>query len=338
MSKKLTVAVVGATGAVGREMLKTLHDRQFPATEVRAFASARSAGTKVPYGDSELVVRELKEDVFEGIDIAIFSAGGSTSEKFAPHAAHAGCVVVDNSSQWRMDDRCPLVVPEVNPEHLEGHQGIIANPNCSTIQMLVALKPIHDAVGIKRIVVSTYQAVSGTGQKGLEELERQTRDLFNMREPENKVYPYRIAFNVLPHIDVFLENDYTKEEMKMFNETRKIMHSDIQVSAMCVRVPALRSHSESIWVETERPISPEEAREAFAKGEGLVLMDNPEKKEYPMPLFLAGKDPVYVGRIRKDLANENGLTFWIVGDQIKKGAALNAVQIAEYLIKVGNVK
>ena len=337
MSKKLTVAVVGATGAVGREMLKTLHDRQFPATEVRAFASARSAGTKVPYGDSELVVRELKEDVFEGIDIAIFSAGGSTSEKFAPHAAHAGCVVVDNSSQWRMDDRCPLVVPEVNPEHLEGHQGIIANPNCSTIQMLVALKPIHDAVGIKRIVVSTYQAVSGTGQKGLEELERQTRDLFNMREPENKVYPYRIAFNVLPHIDVFLENDYTKEEMKMYNETRKIMHSDVKVSATCVRVPALRSHSESIWIETERPISVEEAREAFANGEGLVLMDNPEKKEYPMPLFLAGKDPVYVGRIRKDLADENGLTFWIVGDQIKKGAALNAVQIAEYLIKIKNI-
>ena len=333
MSKKLTVAVVGATGAVGREMLKTLHDRQFPATEVRAFASARSAGTKVPFGDDELVVQELKEDVFEGIDIAIFSAGGSTSEKFAPHAAHAGCVVVDNSSQWRMDDRCPLVVPEVNPEHLEGHQGIIANPNCSTIQMLVALKPIHDAVGIKRIVVSTYQAVSGTGQKGLEELERQTRDLFNMREPENKVYPYRIAFNVLPHIDVFLENDYTKEEMKMYNETRKIMHSDIKVSATCVRVPALRSHSESIWVETERPISIEEAREAFAKGDGLVLMDNPAEKEYPMPLFLAGKDPVYVGRIRKDLTNENGLTFWIVGDQIKKGAALNAVQIAEYLIR-----
>ena len=300
---------------------------------MRAFASARSAGTKVPFGDDELVVQELKEDVFEGIDIAIFSAGGSTSEKFAPHAAHAGCVVVDNSSQWRMDDRCPLVVPEVNPEHLEGHQGIIANPNCSTIQMLVALKPIHDAVGIKRIVVSTYQAVSGTGQKGLEELERQTRDLFNMREPENKVYPYRIAFNVLPHIDVFLENDYTKEEMKMYNETKKIMHSDVKVSATCVRVPALRSHSESIWVETERPISVEEAREAFAKGEGLVLMDNPAEKEYPMPLFLAGKDPVYVGRIRKDLTNENGLTFWIVGDQIKKGAALNAVQIAEYLIK-----
>ena len=336
--KKLVVAVVGATGAVGREMLKTLESRNFPATEVVPFASARSAGTKVPYGDSELVVRELKEDVFEGIDIAIFSAGGSTSEKYAPHAAAAGCIVVDNSSAWRMDERCPLVVPEVNPEALEGHNGIIANPNCSTIQMVVALKPLHDAAGIRRVVVSTYQAVSGSGQKGISELETQVRQMFNLKEPEVNVYPHRIAFNCIPHIDVFLENDYTKEEMKMFNETRKIMHSDIQVSAMCVRVPALRSHSESIWVETERPISPEEAREAFAKGEGLVLMDNPEKKEYPMPLFLAGKDPVYVGRIRKDLANENGLTFWIVGDQIKKGAALNAVQIAEYLIKVGNVK
>ena len=283
MSKKLTVAVVGATGAVGREMLKTLHDRQFPATEVRAFASARSAGTKVPFGDDELVVQELKEDVFEGIDIAIFSAGGSTSEKFAPHAAHAGCVVVDNSSQWRMDDRCPLVVPEVNPEHLEGHQGIIANPNCSTIQMLVALKPIHDAVGIKRIVVSTYQAVSGTGQKGLEELERQTRDLFNMREPENKVYPYRIAFNVLPHIDVFLENDYTKEEMKMVNETVKIFNDPtVKVTATCVRVPVFYGHSESVNIETERKLSAKEARAILAQAPGVQVYDNPSEKMYPL--------------------------------------------------------
>ena len=308
MSKKLTVAVVGATGAVGREMLKTLHDRQFPATEVRAFASARSAGTKVPFGDDELVVQELKEDVFEGIDIAIFSAGGSTSEKFAPHAAHAGCVVVDNSSQWRMDDRCPLVVPEVNPEHLEGHQGIIANPNCSTIQMLVALKPIHDAVGIKRIVVSTYQAVSGTGQKGLEELERQTRDLFNMREPENKVYPYRIAFNVLPHIDVFLENDYTKEEMKMVNETVKIFNDPtVKVTATCVRVPVFYCHAESVNIETHKKMTAKECRILLSQAPGVRVFDNPREKMYPMPAYCVGDDETYVGRIREDETIENGL-------------------------------
>ena len=294
MSKKLTVAVVGATGAVGREMLKTLHDRQFPATEVRAFASARSAGTKVPFGDDELVVQELKEDVFEGIDIAIFSAGGSTSEKFAPHAAHAGCVVVDNSSQWRMDDRCPLVVPEVNPEHLEGHQGIIANPNCSTIQMLVALKPIHDAVGIKRIVVSTYQAVSGTGQKGLEELERQTRDLFNMREPENKVYPYRIA---------------------------------------CVRVPVFYCHSEAVNIETHKKMTAKECRILLSQAPGVRVFDNPREKMYPMPAYCVGDDETYVGRIREDETIENGLNLWIVADNVRKGAALNAVQIAEELLR-----
>ena len=244
--KKLVVAVVGATGAVGREMLKTLESRNFPATEVVPFASARSAGTKVPYGDSELVVRELKEDVFEGIDIAIFSAGGSTSEKYAPHAAAAGCIVVDNSSAWRMDERCPLVVPEVNPEALEGHNGIIANPNCSTIQMVVALKPLHDAAGIRRVVVSTYQAVSGSGQKGISELETQVRQMFNLKEPEVNVYPHRIAFNCIPHIDVFLENDYTKEEMKMVHETVKIMRDpNVKVTATCVRVPVFYGHSES---------------------------------------------------------------------------------------------
>ena len=236
MSKKLTVAVVGATGAVGREMLKTLHERDFPATEIRAFASARSAGTKVPYGDKELTVQELKEDVFEGIDLAIFSAGGSTSQKFAPHAAKAGCVVVDNSAAWRMDDRCPLVVPEVNAHALEGHNGIIANPNCSTIQMLVVLKPLHDAVKIKRVVVSTYQAVSGTGQKGIEELERQVRDLFNGRDPECNTYPYRIAFNALPHIDVFLDNDYTKEEMKMVHLTKAYLQKEV-LSVMSLSAP-----------------------------------------------------------------------------------------------------
>ena len=341
MSKKLTVAVVGATGAVGREMLKTLHDRQFPATEVRAFASARSAGTKVPFGDDELVVQELKEDVFEGIDIAIFSAGGSTSEKFAPHAAHAGCVVVDNSSQWRMDDRCPLVVPEVNPEHLEGHQGIIANPNCSTIQMLVALKPIHDAVGIKRIVVSTYQAVSGGGKEAMAELEEQVKAINEGREVVANILPgaslakhYQIAFNLIPQIDVFKENLYTKEEMKMIDETKKIMSDDsLRITATTVRVPVYRSHAESVNVEFEDEISVEKAREVLAAFPGVTLTDNPDEQVYPMPLETSGKDDVEVGRIRKDYSIDNGLNFWVCGDQIRKGAALNALQIAEYMIE-----
>ena len=247
--------------------------------------------------------------------------------------------LIDNSSAYRMDADVPLVVPEVNPEDaLNRPRNVIANPNCTTIQMVVALKAIENLSHIKRVHVATYQAASGAGAAAMDELYEQYRQVLANEPVTVEKFAYQLAFNLIPQIDVFTDNGYTKEEMKMFNETRKIMHSDIQVSAMCVRVPALRSHSESIWVETERPISPEEAREAFAKGEGLVLMDNPEKKEYPMPLFLAGKDPVYVGRIRKDLANENGLTFWIVGDQIKKGAALNAVQIAEYLIKAGNVK
>ena len=259
---------------------------------------------------------------------------GWLAEKGVPD----GAVMIDNSSAFRMDEDVPLVVPEVNPGDVSWHNGVIANPNCTTIQMVVALKAIEQLSHIKTVHVSTYQAASGAGAAAMDELYEQYRQVLANEPVTVEKFAYQLAFNLIPQIDVFTENGYTKEEMKMFNETRKIMHSDIQVSAMCVRVPALRSHSESIWVETERPISPEEAREAFAKGEGLVLMDNPEKKEYPMPLFLAGKDPVYVGRIRKDLANENGLTFWIVGDQIKKGAALNAVQIAEYLIKVGNVK
>lgn len=280
--KKLVVAVVGATGAVGREMLKTLESRNFPATEVVPFASARSAGTKVPYGDSELVVRELKEDVFEGIDIAIFSAGGSTSEKYAPHAAAAGCIVVDNSSAWRMDERCPLVVPEVNPEALEGHNGIIANPNCSTIQMVVALKPLHDAAGIRRVVVSTYQAVSGSGQKGISELETQVRQMFNLKEPEVNVYPHRIAFNCIPHIDVFLENDYTKEEMKMVHETVKIMRDpNVKVTATCVRVPVFYGHSESVNIETERKLSAKEARAILAQAPAYRCTTTPPKRCTP---------------------------------------------------------
>ena len=334
MSKKLTVAVVGATGAVGREMLKTLHERNFPATEVIAFASARSAGTKVPYGDDELVVRELKEDVFTGIDLAIFSAGGGTSEKFAPHAAAAGCVVVDNSSAWRMDDRCPLVVPEVNPQHLDAHNGIIANPNCSTIQMVVALKPLHDAATITRVVVSTYQAVSGTGQKAIAELETQVRQMFNMMEPDVNVYPHRIAFNILPHIDVFLDNDYTKEEMKMVHETVKIFDDDrVKVTATCARVPVFYGHSESVNIQTEKKLTAQQARAILAQAPGVQVYDNPKEKMYPMPIDAAGEDMTFVGRIREDETIPNGLNMWIVADNIRKGAALNAVQIAEVLLE-----
>lgn len=334
MSKKLTVAVVGATGAVGREMLKTLHDRAFPATEIIPFASSRSAGTKVPFGDEELTVRELKEDVFEGINLAVFSAGGGTSEKFAPHAAAAGCVVVDNSSAWRMDERCPLVVPEVNPHALDRHNGIIANPNCSTIQMMVVLKPLHDAAGIKRVVVSTYQAVSGTGQKAITELETQVRQLFNMQEPEVKVYPHRIAFNILPHIDVFLDNDYTKEEMKMVHETVKILEDPgVKVTATCARVPVFYGHSESLNIETAKKLTPREARAILAQAPGVQVYDNPREKMYPMPIDAAGEDLTFVGRIREDETISNGLNLWIVADNIRKGAALNAVQIAEELLK-----
>ena len=334
MSKKLTVAVVGATGAVGREMLRTLHERNFPATEIRAFASARSAGNTVSYGDTELTVQELKEDVFSGIDLAIFSAGGSTSQKFSPHAAHAGCVVVDNSAAWRMDERCPLVVPEVNPDALNAHNGIIANPNCSTIQMVVALKPLHDAATIKRVVVSTYQAVSGTGQKGIEELEHQVRDLFNSREPQTNVYPYRIAFNILPHIDVFLENDYTKEEMKMVHETVKIFNDPgIKVTATCARVPVFYGHSESVNIETEKKLPAAQARAILSQAPGVRVFDNPRELIYPMPSYCAGEDDTYVGRIREDETIANGLNLWIVSDNVRKGAALNAVQIAEELLR-----
>lgn len=334
MSKeRLVVAVVGATGAVGREMLKTLEGRDFPAAEVIPFASARSAGSKVPFKDGELTVRELTEDSFAGIDIALFSAGGSTSEKFAPHAAKAGCVVIDNSSAWRMDERCPLVVPEVNADHLEGHNGIIANPNCSTIQMVVALKPLHDAARIRRVVVSTYQAVSGTGQKAIDELDRQVRQMFNMIEPEVQVYPHRIAFNCLPQIDVFLDNDYTKEEMKMVHETVKIMGDpSVKVTATCVRVPVFYGHSESVNIETEKKLTARDARAILSQAPGVQVYDNPGQKMYPMPIDAAGEDATFVGRIREDDTIENGLNMWIVADNIRKGAALNTVQIAEALI------
>ena len=336
----MKIAIVGVSGAVGQEFLRVLDERNFPFDELVLFGSARSAGQVYNFRGVDYVVKELKHnDDFMGVDYAFVSAGGSVSKEFAETITKHGAVMIDNSSAFRMDSDVPLVVPEVNPTDAYNRpRNIIANPNCTTIQMVVALKAIEGLSHIKRVHSSTYQAASGAGAAAMAELYEQYRQVLAGEEPTVEKFAYQLAFNVIPQIDSFTDNGYTKEEMKMFNETRKIMHSDIKVSATCVRVPALRSHSESIWVETERPISIEEAREAFANGDGLVLMDNPAEKEYPMPLFLAGKDPVYVGRIRKDLTNENGLTFWIVGDQIKKGAALNAVQIAEWLIKNGNVK
>ncbi len=328
------VAVVGATGAVGREMLKTLEQRNFPAREVIPLASSRSAGSRISFKGRELTVQELGSESFKGVDLAVFSAGGSTSEKFAPVAVKSGCVVVDNSNAWRMHDQVPLVVPEVNPEALDSHTGIIANPNCSTIQMVVVLKPLHDAGTIKRVIVSTYQAVSGSGQKAVEELESQVKALFSMQEVVSQVYPHQIAFNCLPHIDVFLENDYTKEEMKMVNETRKIMGDDnIRVSATTVRVPVFFGHSESVNIETEKKITPQQARAILTQAPGVKVLDNPSEKIYPMPLFAAGQDDTFVGRIREDETIDNGLNMWIVADNIRKGAALNTIQIAELLVE-----
>lgn len=334
MSNALVVAVVGATGAVGREMLNILAERHFPATSVVALASSRSAGNKVSFGEDELTVRELTRESFKGVNLALFSAGGSTSLEYAPYAAASGCVVVDNSSAWRMDERCPLVVPEVNPHALEEHNGIIANPNCSTIQMVVALKPLHDAATIKRVVVSTYQAVSGTGQKGVTELETQVRQMFNVREPEINVYPHRIAFNCLPHIDVFQDNEYTKEEMKMVLETRKIMEDPgIRVTATCVRVPVFYGHSEAVNIETAKKLTSREARALLATAPGVQVYDNPGQNMYPMPIDAAGEDAVFVGRIREDDTIANGLNLWVVADNVRKGAALNTVQIAEELME-----
>ncbi|GAB6887746.1 aspartate-semialdehyde dehydrogenase [Desulfothermus okinawensis JCM 13304] len=336
MSKELAVGVVGATGAVGREMLKVLEQRNFPLTRIKTLASSRSAGKKLEFKGSEIVVEELNPSSFDDLDLALFSAGGSVSKEFAPIAAKKNCVVVDNSSAWRMDPEVPLVVPEVNPDDLEKHKNIIANPNCSTIQMVVPLKPIHDVAKIKRIVVSTYQAVSGTGQKAIDELEKQVRVLFNMQDVECKVYPYQIAFNCLPHIDVFLDNDYTKEEMKMVNETKKIMGDDtIKVTATTVRVPVFYGHSEAVNIETEKKITAKEVRAILSQAPGVKVLDNPKEKIYPMPIFAAGEDDVFVGRIRDDDTIKNGINMWIVADNIRKGAALNAVQIAEELLKRG---
>ena len=332
----MKIAIVGASGAVGQEFLTILNEREdFPVDELVLFGSARSAGTKYMFRGKEIEVKLLQHnDDFKGIDIALTSAGGSTSVEFAVTITKHGTLMIDNSSAFRMDKDVPLVVPEVNPEDaLNAPRNIIANPNCTTIQMVVALNAIEKVSHIKRVHVATYQSASGGGAQAMAELKKQNEQLVAGEEPTVNKFAYQLAYNVIPHIDVFTENDYTKEEMKMYNETQKIMHSDIKVSATCVRVPVMRAHSESIWVETERKISAAEAREAFASAEGVVLMDEPAEKVYPMPLFIAGKDPVYVGRIREDLTEENGLTFWCVADQIKKGAALNAVQIAEWLLK-----
>jgi len=335
------VAVCGATGAVGRTMLEVLEERNFPASKVIALASERSAGSKLPFKGGELTVEVLTEDSFKGVDLALFSAGGGTSETFAPAAARSGCVVVDNSSAWRMDPECPLVVPEVNPHDLKWHKGIIANPNCSTIQMMVALKPIHDAAKIKRVVVSTYQAVSGTGKKAIDELANQVTMLFNgqVDEIEPKAYPHRIAFNCLPQIDIFLDNDYTKEEMKMVNETKKIMGDpSIKVTATCVRVPVFYGHSESVNIETEKKLTAKECRALLSQAPGVTVLDNPSEKIYPMPIEAQGLDDTFVGRIREDDTIENGLNLWVVSDNIRKGAATNTVQIAEKLIEMDLVR
>lgn len=331
----MKVAIVGASGAVGQEFLRVLAEQHFPVSELLLFGSSRSAGRKYSFEGTDIEVRELKHnDDFKGVDIAFTSAGAGTSREFADTITKHGALMIDNSSAFRMDDDVPLVVPEVNGDDaFNTPRNIIANPNCTTIQMVVALKPINDLAKIRRVHVATYQAASGAGAAAMDELVKQYADLAAGREPIVEKFAYQLAYNVIPHIDVFQDNGYTKEEMKMFNETRKIMHEPtLSVSAMCVRVPVMRAHSEAVWVETARPISPEEAREAFAKAQGIVVVDNPAEKQYPMPLFVAGKDPVYVGRIRRDLANDHGLSFWIVGDQIKKGAALNAVQIAQYII------
>jgi aspartate-semialdehyde dehydrogenase len=332
--KKFNVAVAGATGAVGNQMIGCLEEVDFPVHSVKFLASARSAGRQLRFKGDPVTVEELKEDSFKGMDIALFSAGGGTSEKFAPCAAKDGCVVVDNSSAWRMDPAVPLVVPEVNPHAvaLYSNKGIIANPNCSTIQMIVALNPIRKKFGIKRIVVSTYQAVSGTGKKAIDELFDQTRAMINFLECKNKVYPHRIAFNCLPHIDVFLENGYTKEEMKMVNETRKIFEDDtIGVTATTVRVPVFFGHSESVNVETKQPVSVGEVKSLLEKAPGIKVMDDPANNLYPLATHAAGQDLTLVGRIRQDESVASGINMWIVADNIRKGAATNAVQIAGLL-------
>lgn len=337
----MKVAIVGASGAVGQEFLRILAERNFPIDELVLFGSERSAGSKYTFKGKEYEVKLLQHnDDFKGVDVAFVSAGGGASKEFAETITKYGAVMIDNSSAFRMDEDVPLVVPEVNPEDaLNRPRGIIANPNCTTIMMVVVLKPIEKLSHIKRVHISSYQSASGAGAVAMAELQQQYKELVEDGEVKTiKKFPVQLAYNVIPQIDVFTDNGYTKEEMKMFNETRKIMHSDIRTSAMCVRVSSLRSHSESVWIETEEPITVEQAQAAIAAAEGVILQDDPANLVYPMPLETGGKDDVYVGRVRKDLANDNGITLWLSGDQIRKGAALNAVQIAEYLVKVGNIK
>jgi aspartate-semialdehyde dehydrogenase len=333
----MNIAIVGASGAVGQELLRVLDQTNFPIDNLTLFGSSRSAGRAYTFRGKDYIVKELTHDpeLFRGIDIAFTSAGASTSREYADTITAHGALMIDNSSAFRMDADVPLVVPEVNGDDaFNAPRRIIGNPNCTTIQMVVALKPINDLSPIRRVHVATYQAASGAGQAAMDELAHQYEQIINHEKPTVEKFSAQLAYNVIPHIDVFTDNGYTKEEMKMFNETRKIMHSPgISVSAMCVRVPVMRAHSEAIWVETESPITVEQAREAFEKAEGVVMMDDPANRVYPMPLELAHHDPVYVGRLRADLANPNGLTFWTVSDQIRKGAALNAVQIALYLLK-----
>ena len=332
MSRNYTVAIVGATGAVGVEMIKVLERRNFPVASLKLLASARSVGKTLPFKDATVCVEELREDSFAGVDIALFSAGAGISRKFAPFAVQAGAVVVDNSSAFRMEEHVPLVVPEINGGDVKSHRGIIANPNCTTAITLMALYPLHQAFGVKRVIASSYQAVSGTGAQAIEELRTQVEAIASGRPVEKKVYPHQIAFNVLPHVDSFLDTGYTKEEMKMQNEARRIMHlPSFKASVTCVRVPVYRAHAVSVNAEFERPVSVEEARKVLVNAPGLRLVDDPATNSYPLPLNAAEQDDCQVGRIRLDCALDNGLAFWVAGDQLLKGAALNAVQIAELI-------
>lgn len=336
----MNVAIVGASGAVGQEFLRVLDQRDYPVDELLLFGSTRSAGRKYSFRGKDYEVKLLQHnDDFKGVDVAFTSAGAGTSKEYAADITRFGAVMIDNSSAFRMDEDVPLVVPECNAEDaLNRPRGIIANPNCTTIMMVVVLKPLEQLSHIRRIHIASYQSASGAGAAAMAELQQQYAEIMENKPVTVKKFPYQLAYNVIPQIDVFQPNGYTKEEMKMYNETRKIMHSDVKCSAMCVRVSSLRAHSESVWIETEHPLSVEEAREALSKAPGVTLRDDPATQTYPMPLYTAGTDDVYVGRIRKDISNDNGLTLWLSGDQIRKGAALNAVQIAEYLIKVGNLK
>ena len=331
--KKYNVVILGATGAVGIEFRKILLERKFPINNIK-FLGSTSVGRVIDFGDKNVVVDPVTDDCFKGFDLALFSAGGAISKKVARRAAQCGCIVVDNSSAWRMEEDVPLVVPEVNPGDVQWHNGIIANPNCSTIQMVVPLKPIHDSAGIKRIVVSTYQAVSGTGLKAIDELNLQTKNIIDGKSIQKNVYPHQISFNALPHIDVFMPNGYTKEEIKMVNETKKILGDDsIQVTATAVRIPVFYGHSESVNIETVRKITSNEVRDLLQKTDGITIVDDPENNIYPLAVYAEGKDDVFVGRIREDESISNGINIWVVSDNIRKGAALNAVQIAELLVQ-----